>query len=242
MPATATKTILDTIKWAKTLNFGRRSGNHNEMEPAITSANMVMQTILGAPFAWRWNNINGSFTCLTDGTQDYTVNIPTFGWLEYASIQDIADVRNPAKWIELQPQNSLSLDSELGSRPMFICPQTEDVATGNIVFRVSPAPHTAYPVSFQVQESALLITSLNQTWGPIPDYLSYIYNWGFLSFMYMFADDPRFGMANQKFIAHLLGAQEGITETQRNIFLANWDLLTMTQKMQAQQGNQARQT
>jgi hypothetical protein len=61
--------------------------------------------------------------------------------------------------------------------------------------------------------------------------------------MFLYNDDPRWQMANQKFTGALLGAQQGLTETERNIFLNNWESVSGQQAQNAikmQQGNQAR--
>jgi hypothetical protein len=74
----------------------------------------------------------------------------------------------------------------------------------------------------------------------MPDFMQYIYSWGFLALIWMFADDNRFQIANQKFTAGLLARAEGLTEAERNIFLNNWSELTGSQQQKIQQGNQAR--
>lgn len=296
----STKKILDTIEWAKKLNFGRRSAVGNFLEPALTSANMVKQAILGPPFEWRWNRQEVAWTCLnpttvwaantayalgfrfkdpngnmqtvtsigiaphqsgatqptwstdtvTPGTtvdgnltwtvsdiQTYVQSVPTFGWIEHASALDIS-TPTATKWFEIQPKLSLAKDSSI-ARPRNISAHTDDNA-GNIGFVFMPVPDLAYPINIHIQQKASLITSINDTWTPIPDEMSYIYNWGFLAMMYMFSDDPRFQMANQKFVAHLLASNEGLTETERNIFLNNWGEISGTNVMKSQQGSQAR--
>jgi hypothetical protein len=302
MASTSTIKLDNTMEWAKRLSFGRRSALGNYMEPALTSANTVLQTIVGAPFAWRWNRAVTGFIA-TAGQQDYTVttwqastavkagwltvddqgfsqmvqvagttgssaptwnHTPTgtttdgtvtwknlgaigfpasqslnFGWIETASVQDTT--LTPAKWFEIPTKLCLGADSAQG-RPRFISAQGDD-GLGNITFRLMPIPDQAYPVAITIQQKPGLFTSINQTWSPIPDEYSRLYNWGFLTLMWMFADDARWLAANQKFIASLLGASEGLTETERNIFLNNWQAITgaPVAKMETQtQGVQAR--
>lgn len=295
----STKTILDTIEWAKKLNFGRRSVIGNSLEPALTSANIVKQAILGPPFEWRWNRTEIAWTCVdsavvwqanhvyalgfrlkdsngniqmvtsigavphqsgatqptwstnteTNGTtvdgnltwtvsdiQTYLITDPTFGWIEHASALDIS--LNPPSWFEIQVKLSLAKDSSV-ARPRNIAAHTDD-NQGTIGFTFMPVPNLAYPINIHQQNKAPLITSVNDTWSPIPDEYSYIYNWGFLAMMYMFSDDPRFQMANQKFVAHLLAANEGLTETERNMFLNNWGTISGADNFRTQQGGQAR--
>ena len=63
--ALSTVTISQTMEWAKKLSFNRLSAIGNNLEPALTSANMIMQTILGPPFSWWWNNQELTFSCNT---------------------------------------------------------------------------------------------------------------------------------------------------------------------------------
>jgi hypothetical protein len=305
MASSSTNTLLRTMEFCKKLNFGRRSALGNFLEPAITSANTVMQTVLGAPFAWRWNRVVTGFIT-TAGQQDYTLinwapglNVqlgwltvdvngnsqvvttaagtgvvpPTFnpvkggttndndvvwtnlgpvgvavstnysfGWIETASVQETTTAGN-SKWFEVTSELCLASDSA-EDRPRFISAQGDN-GSGAITFRLMPVPDTAYPVAITLQQKPPLFTSLSQTWAPIPDEYAHIYNWGFLSLMWLFADDPRFPTANQKFVTQLLSAQEGLSETQRNIFLQGWQQNTgqsVSNADRMSQGYQARGT
>lgn len=285
MAASSSITLLQTMEWAKKFNFQRSSAIGNFLEPAVTSANTVLQTIVGAPFAWRWNrNIIGFVTAT--GQQDYTLfnylpstaiklgwftvddagncqkcttagstggSTPTwnhtpagttadgsavwtnmglvnaeangsygFSWIENVSVQDT--IQGTLSWMQMSTKIDLALDSASG-RPRYISAQIDD-GLGNITFRLMSVPDKAYPVSITIQQKPQLFTKTGQTWAPIPDEYSHIYNWGFLSMMWLFADDPRFQVANGKFIAGLLASHGGLTETQLNIFLNNWEATT----------------
>jgi len=290
------------MEWAKKLNFNRSSAIGNFGEPALTSANTVAQTMLGAPFFWRWNRaIIGFIT--TPNQQDYTVfnyqastaaklgwftiddagncqkctaagttgsSAPswnhtlsgtttdgsvtwtnmglvtseatgsyTFAWIENSSVQDT--IQGTAKWKEMTSKLVLGLESNT-SRPDFISAQIDD-GLGNITFRLLSTPDAAYPIAITIQQKPPLFKGVNQTWGPIPDEYAHIYNWGFLSMMWLFSDDPRFPMANSKFVTALLSTHGGLTATQVNIFLQNWQMITGQQVQMAtveQQANQAR--
>jgi hypothetical protein len=313
--ALSTVKIADTIEFCKRLSFDRNPVIGNSLDPALTSANMVMQTVLGPPFSWWWNNEEIVFTCnptlqvgaitnisiaagvitvtLTSGTpfpvgssvvlsavnvatqvngqafviasssatqftantslanytsaantgavtatstQDYSVVVPEFSHIEHSSVYDVNFT--PSQWFELEVKNNLSLDTR-PDRPRFINPHTED-GNGNMTFRVMPSPDKAYPISIHIQKAAPQLNSINQTWAPIPDYMQYVYNWGFLALMWQFADDPRSQVANQKFLAGLLARAEGIDEEDRNAFLNAWHNLTGLENMKTQQGTQAR--
>jgi len=56
------------------------------LEPALSAANLTLQTIMGPPFIWPWNRSNTTFVT-AQGQQDYSMNITNYGFLEAASIQ-----------------------------------------------------------------------------------------------------------------------------------------------------------
>jgi len=196
-----------------------------------------------------WNHTPAGTT--TDGTVTWTnaglvdpeaVGSYTFGWIENASVKDTST----AKWMPMTPMIGLGLDTTSG-RPGNISAQIDD-GQGNITFRLMPVPTVAAPVSITLQEkpgvfSATSTAGINQTWAPIPDEYAHIYNWGFLSLMWLFSDDPRFATANAKFVAALLSANHGLTETERNSWLNNWMVLTgqpVDNQIKLTQANQAR--
>jgi len=296
----STKTILSSMEWVKRFIYDRSISLGGFKEPAITSANTVLQTIVGKPFRWQFNRVVTGFVA-TIGQQDYlllyqwpvsqaltagtlvvdsngnsqkvttpgTTNstIPAFnntlagtttdntvtwtnvgkipnasaaynfGWIENASVQDPVS----SKWIQISNKVDLALDAA-SSRPQNIA--AELIGTLGITFRLMPVPDKAYPVAITLQQSATLITSLNQTWAPLPDDLGYVYQLGFLSFAYEFADDARWAGTRQRFIAALLGAAEGLSQTEIDIFLANFNAISLGQidrQMTLQQGIQHRQ-
>lgn len=185
------------------------------------------------------NTTDGTITWNNLGAVSGAAAAYSLGFIETASVLD-SNV-TPIKWFEIASHICLGIDSTQG-RPQRIAAQKDDGA-GNITFRLMPAPDKPYPVAITLQQKPTLFATPNDTWEPIPDEYSYIYNWGFLALMFMYNDDPRWSMANQKFVAALLAAQQGLTETERNIFLNNWEALTGQPSQNAirmQQGNQAR--
>ena len=278
----STVTLAQTIQWSKGF-LSNIDTTVNNSEPALSSANLIKQTILSPPFAWRWNrSVTGFVTSVA--VQDYMVgawaasrNMPAglfivdtnsniqqaniggtsgtsmpvwnttlngtttdgsvtwknvgslaygsatfnFGYIENASVQDVTVT--PNKWFEIQPKRCLALDSAT-ARPRDITAQLDSGT--NMVFRVMPAPDQQYPVSITIQQKATFFTSITDTWAPIPDENVFIAQWGFLALMYMYNDDPRFAFANQKFVAAILGVQDGLTEVERSIFLNNWHQIT----------------
>lgn len=64
--------------------------------------------------------------------------------------------------------------------------------------------------------------ALNQSWGPIPDQFSDIYNNLFLAEILTLADDSRSQYYRQRGVAAFLAKESGLNETQKNIFVQQW--------------------
>lgn len=293
--------LKQTIEWTKRFMANRSSVIGNSLEPALTNANLILQTILGPPFRWRWNRvITGFYT--TTGQQDYylfnwksstavglgwvtvdsygncqqvivpgTTNptIPAwnntpgsttsdgtvtwnnignlngtvstsyqFGWIEGAVVLDAN-----GNYQEIGNKNWLSQDTKQ-DRPRFIAPQIDD-GSGNIAFRVQPVPDGSYPILITIQQKPSVLKGTNQTWAPVPDEYARMYEYGLLSLMLLFADDPRYSVINQKFVAAVLAASEGLSETERNIFMNSWNAVINSmaiEQSRIQQGTSARGT
>lgn len=283
---TSSLQLIDTMEWAKKFIGNRSTAIGNYIEPAVGSADIIMQTMISAPFRWRWNRCTIGFVT-TPGQQDYyifnwkastavelgwlavdyygnsqkvivagttgtflpswnntvsgnttdgtggggavwenmgPIGVPVstsynFGWIETASIQDSNN-----KWWEMEQKICLASDSS-EIRPRYISAQDDD-GTGNITFRVMPVPDAEDIVTVTMQQSAPLFISTHQTWYPIPDTYWNVYSWGFLALMFLFADDPRFQVANQKFVTALLSRNQGLDQTEINVFLNNWQAIT----------------
>jgi len=196
------------------------------MEPAVSSAALVLQTMLGAPFAWPWNR---GILNYTSAAQDFVyAGLTTFDHLEGGSIAPSGG----GVGFELQVKNLVQSEQQQQGRPYYLSPLIDD-GQGNITFRLSPAPGQSYAINAIFQKKCPTVASLAQTWAPVPDQLNYIPQWGFLAMMSLIGNDARFNEYNAKFITGLLGAQGGLTDLERNIFLSNW-----TRVMAQLQGNQ----
>ena len=219
-------------------------------QPAIDAANLTKQTMLGPPFAWPWNR-NEFQVQLTDSVngitivpeQDYYLtsdDLPQYGFLERVWLRAINDPG--LKVMELKVVLSLA-EEDAQMRPQSVAAQIvgED---DSVLLRFNTRPDQAYIGRGCYQQAAGVITSMASLWKPIPDHLSYIYDWGYMCFLAMLVRDPRAAAYGQRFAAHLLGAQDGLTATQRNIFLANFLTLMGEQQrvpQQQAQGVSARQ-
>jgi len=229
----STNQLIRTINYAQ--QFVRNapltfSGNN---DPAFFNADWVRQFILSPPFAWRWNR--GSLQIdLVQGQQDYVVNVPTFGWLEQASL--VNSTTQPESW-ELEISTDLTVETNQ-QIPKRISAHADD-GNGNITFRMFPVPDASYTVNLEFQAQAPTFQSNTGTWTPIPDYLSYLYNQGFLAKTYEYLGDSRFIEAMTMFTRQLVACSEGLTDTQKNIFLEH-QLSTIRGLADAQQGRQGK--
>ena len=184
-------------------------------EPAQSAANLVLGTMLAPPFKWAFNRQSFNFTISLLGGTDYTVALPDWGFLE---TQWLAD--GTGKVYQLGGETSLAKETGL-SRPAKMSAQLDD-GTGNITFRMSGLPDQAYVVFINYQRRMVPLGSTAAFWGPVPDRFAYIYNTGFLAFMSLLVNDARFPIFENLFLSRLLGAQDGLTDQERDIFLANW--------------------
>jgi len=220
--------------------IGYQPVNISNGEPAVTAANLTKQTILGPPFKWPWNR--SIFHVALDPTetawgQDYLFALPDFHFLEKIWLTDpdgdVTEITNIA--------TSLSAESVV-KRPSSAAMQMQD-DDGNVTLRLNTFPDVAYAIDGHYQRAPVLMSSLANTWAPIPDQLSFIYDWGFLGFVSLLVKDARSPIFLSKFASHLLGAQEGLTALQRNIFLGNFlDLINQQarESMATQQGAMGR--
>lgn len=234
-----TRNIMSSALFARPF-LGYQPVNISNGEPALQAANMVRQTMLSPPFRWVWNRGSASMqldTTAKSWPQDIVFQLANFGFLENVWLED------PQGNIkEIEVKHSLAAESSV-QRPSSAAPQMIDLDTGNITLRLNTQPDQAYAVSLFYQKEPVEVTSFASQWSPIPDSCSYIYDWGFLAVVSMILKDARFPIFWQKFTSHLLGAQEGLTAIQRNIFLGNWlEVLTAQERIQitTQQGVQSR--
>ena len=146
---------------------------------------------------------------------------------------------NPQLTKELTINESLAQETVLG-QPAFISVINDD-NNGNITFRLMMPPDQQYILYVIYQKCSLSFGSTTDTWAPIPDYLSYLYNKGFLAKAYEYKGDERFAFARQEFYKMVLSAADGMTDTQRNIFLEPKIITQRESAGEAQKGQQAKQ-
>jgi hypothetical protein len=238
--------IQDTVNWAAAFSLQRPTtgvgGTANE--PALTSANLIMQTIVAPPFRWSWNRTfqAGAFTTTT-GVSDYQVAISNYGYIEKAVANYVVVPANTKPSYELEVYNNIGKEGILG-RPAKIAVLLDDNA-GNMTFRLFPVPDVAYTIDLLYQKAPPLASVLgNTTWAPVPDKYAFVYERGFLAQLQMMYNQ-QLALSNMEiFFRQLISVSEGLTENEKNIFLAD---MLRSAKMQAaeisgtQQGKSARQ-
>jgi len=236
------------------------SNNTANIVTATRSGNVVTLVLTVNPatlgfYAGQGNlTVAGVLDSSFDGYQAFTITSLTSNSIIYAqtganAVSSGGTVSNyntqlpntPVVTKELTVRETLSLESVLG-QPAFISPVFDD-NNGNITFRVMPTPDTSYSLNVIYQKAAPTFSSVQDTWNPIPDYFSYLFNLGFLAKTYEYKGDERFAFAHQEFLKQLVAASEGLTETQKNIFLG--PLTTYQRELQGSNqrtaiGNQSR--
>lgn len=91
-----TITLQGSINFSQAFLGWKQLGIGTNNEPAITSGNIVLQTIIAPPFSWNWNRGTATINA-TAGTQDYATAAASFGFIEKASYQiPAASITNTA--------------------------------------------------------------------------------------------------------------------------------------------------
>ena len=232
--------LLSVISWVRPFIGNMLLLNDGTLDPAVSNANMILGTMMGPPFKWEWNRAMTPLSLIATVT-DYPTALADFGFLESASLTVPSGATADANSIyTLQPQTTLEISQPPG-RPGFISVFMDD-QQGTITFRVGISnPDQAYPVAVTYQKAPYTITSIHDI-VPVPDKLMHIFRYGFIALAFLYTQDQRFTEMNQKFIASLLGSQQGLDVVQRNIFLGNWYGMISDQAgigLRVQQGAQA---
>lgn len=241
-----TLNLTNSINWAKPFLKNQPIAFAN-MEPALTSGNMILQTMIAAPFKWRFNRNTFTFPTITTiadpataAVSDYLLALPDFGFLEDQTITDTT--KSPIMVYPLLGAFSLPMATGAVVRPTAIAAQVDDNA-GNITFRTKELPDKVYTINGTYQKKARILLSVADSIEPIPDEFAFIFNWGFLSILGLLVNDNRFPIWEKNFIGRLLGVQDGLDAVAVNIFLGLWEanLKTMSRAQSSlQAGAQGR--
>ena len=219
--ANCTITIAQTLAWVYAFIQGRPTQGVGGFpsEPGLTSANFVMATALSAPFNWEWNRSEATFNVLV-GQSDYPVSVQSFGYLEKAQITTGQTAPNPVNR-ELEITRILAQDQQ-NNPPQKIAIAFDD-NNGNITFRLFPTPDTAQTITLTYQRAPVVFPSSTNlstaTWAPIPDKLAFIYEEGMLAMMEGMYNAQLYFNGMEMFYRRLVGCAEGLTDTEKALFL-----------------------
>lgn len=184
-------------------------------EPAMSAANMTQQVMLSPPFRWAWNRNKITFNTIASPlTQDYVQAVTDFGFIETATIQLPA----AGKIFALNTKNVTPIgESSDPQQPTSLTVQLNNVGT-NITLRFLGVPDKIYATTVWYQKFSPQLTDPTSLWTP-PDYMSFVYNRGLLAHLYEARGDARAQSEKVAFAAALLSIAEGLTDTEKNIFL-----------------------
>lgn len=218
--------------------------------PIVGIASLVRNIILAAPFTWRFNrnnvNLVGNDTPVPlgvrKGVQDYTQSISDFGFLEKATANGPDSSGGTTSWELTDMKNNEALASSTTlARPKSIAVFNDDGAN-NFTFRLSAVPDQSYIVNMVYQKAPVQFTAPTDSWSPIPDSFSDVYNNLCLGYYMDSCQDPRAPQYIARGIAGLLARAQGLSATDKAIFAASYMNLNaqmMLDQLRTQQGQQA---
>lgn len=79
----------NSIDWSLAYTEGSPLDAWTGFNPAITIMAMVRNQFFSPPFTWGWNRAENSAISTVAGTQDYTIPLTDFGFLEKVSLTDV---------------------------------------------------------------------------------------------------------------------------------------------------------
>jgi hypothetical protein len=232
----ALNTLQDTVNYIRPFARYQAANIGVSNQPILGIASLVRNIILAAPMIWDFNRFEDTSITLTAGLQDYTTAFANFGYLETASLLDPAS----AIWFEIPDvkNNSALAKSSTKARPQTISVQN---STGPVL-RFSAVPDKAYQLAAVYQLSSVKFATLTDSWAPIPDSFSDVYNNMVMGYYMDSCQDPRAPQYISRGIAGLLARQSGLSDMDKAIFMQgylNLNSAVATQAMSIQQGKQA---
>lgn len=242
-------TIQQSINYAQTYTHYSPLAVGTGNEPAISIANEIQTMITNAPFTWGWNRKEDKADLVTvAGTQDYTVGLTDFSFLEGVSLTDSTG----AVFIVNDIYNTRSLgvgDATKNKQGRPNSASIHIVTYGtSIVLRFMGVPNDVYKATLTYQKLIPQMTTLTGatgTWS-IPDQYLDIYNNLFLADAMANVDDMKATQYRMRGVAALLAKAEGLNDMQRNLFLEQYWMRQgrpeLAGQMKTQQYIQARAT
>lgn len=203
---------------------------------------MVLDTVTSAPITWPWNRAEYTGLTLTANIQDYNVvPITDFNFLEVVSLKTV-DGKYSYELKDVYNTNILGVSVSAPAQPKAVAVKFFTYGV-SVALRFLSIPDQNYAATITYQKVITPFTLLTQAW-PIPDQYLDIYNNLFLAEAFQSVDDDQQAARyRMRGIAALLSKAEGLSEMQRNAFLAQYlarESQSQTNVSRTQQGQQAR--
>lgn len=155
-------------------------------EPGLTFANKTKKRIINQNYNWRWNRFPIPSFITVNNQDEYIVTPADMGWLEKVRIEQEASTANPKPRRFLNVRRTLEKGTYTGD-PEYAAIERNDL--GLTVIRLEPIPQgTVWRVYPYYQKKAVKITSLTQTFDPIPDEFEDVLTQFFIAFAYRLVD------------------------------------------------------
>lgn len=243
------RTLQDSINWAQGFVEYPPLSAGTGGEPAVSTANMIQDTIMTAPFTWAWNREESQPFAITPDQQTYTVDIDDFSFLEKVTLTctqgangiNVGDVWEITDGVRNINSQSIANPNKK-SRPQAACVFSVEFGT-SVTIRFGSYPDTNYNATLVYQTLAAPLTTANSPWA-IPDQYADIYDNLFLAEVMSIVDDARSVQYRQRGIATLLARAEGLSDMEKNLFYEQYWVRFNQQQASAlrvQQGSVARQ-
>jgi hypothetical protein len=192
------------------------------LQPAIGIANEIQNTIMNPPFTWAWNRDENSATNTVAGTQDYTLSIVDFGFLEKVSLEntstlEVFEVDNVYNNKALSP---VTTNANKRARPNGVSVLLVNYGA-NLKIRFSCPADVVYQINLTYQKLVTPLVNLSSIL-PVPDQYLDIFNNLFVGECMALVDDAKANLYRQRGVAALLSKAEGLTDMQKNVFLEQY--------------------
>ena len=234
----ATNTLQDTINYITPFCRYQAANIGTSNQPIVGIASVVRNIMLAAPFQWKFNRNTNTSIVTQKSVQDYAKAIGDFGFLEKATLTDtngkiweIKDIRN----------NEPLGDSTTEARPNTVAVQNDD-GSGNFIFRFSAVPEAVYDVGLIYQKAPVKFLATTDSWAPIPDSFSDVYNNLCLGYYMDSCQDGRAPQYIARGVAGLLARSQGLTSMDKALFAQaymNFNMQEVLNQLKTQQGQQA---
>jgi hypothetical protein len=152
-------TLTQSINWSQAFYEYAPVTAGLGQEPAVSTANMIRDTLTGPPMTWPWNRAVFQLDAPTTvGEQDYPVplsSIPDFGFLEKVTLTETTGANTGKVWEIKDIYNNLSMSRDADKqRPNSACVFT--LSSTQLLLRFIGVPNAAYTVTLIYQKRPVM--------------------------------------------------------------------------------------